>query len=232
MEILLPEREQHILEAIVRDYIAHAVPVSSQRIHERGGVGASPATIRNIMCDLTDRGYVMQPHTSAGRIPTQRGYRFFVDHCRETRVLPPRIEAQLRALSNWRQVLHLITHETHLLAAAASLKAHTAYTFGAHTLLAAPEFRDPELVIQFGSFVDVFSDRLAAYIPYLEGPTPHIFIEEENPVAEARWGSVVATQTASHIIFAIGPARMDYEGAGAVLESLALVTGIDDVFYG
>ena len=66
--------------AIIDDYIRSAEPVGSRSISKRGDVGFSPATIRNEMADLEDMGFLEQPHTSAGRIPSQKGYRYYVDH--------------------------------------------------------------------------------------------------------------------------------------------------------
>ncbi|OMC69036.1 MULTISPECIES: heat-inducible transcriptional repressor HrcA [unclassified Paenibacillus] len=77
---MLTERQRLILNAIVDDYIRSAEPVGSRSISKRGDVGYSPATIRNEMADLEDMGYLEQPHTSAGRIPSHKGYRYYVDH--------------------------------------------------------------------------------------------------------------------------------------------------------
>lgn len=77
---MLTERQKLILSAIVDNYISSAEPVGSRSISKRGGVGYSPATIRNEMSDLEEMGFLEQPHTSAGRIPSHKGYRYFVDH--------------------------------------------------------------------------------------------------------------------------------------------------------
>lgn len=77
---MLTERQKLILSAIVDDYIRLAEPVGSRSISKRGDIGYSPATIRNEMSDLEEMGYLEQPHTSAGRIPSQSGYRYYVDH--------------------------------------------------------------------------------------------------------------------------------------------------------
>jgi heat-inducible transcriptional repressor len=77
---MLSERQKMILSAIVDDYIRSAEPVGSRSISKRGDVAFSPATIRNEMSDLEELGYLEQPHTSAGRIPSEKGYRYYVDH--------------------------------------------------------------------------------------------------------------------------------------------------------
>jgi len=75
----LSARKMEILRAVVTDYVKTAQPVGSRTIARRYKMGFSPATIRNEMADLEEMGYLIQPHTSAGRIPSQRGYRYYVD---------------------------------------------------------------------------------------------------------------------------------------------------------
>jgi len=77
---MLDERKQKILSAIVEDYIATAEPIGSRTIARKYNIGISSATIRNEMADLEEMGYLSQPHTSAGRIPSNKGYRFYVDY--------------------------------------------------------------------------------------------------------------------------------------------------------
>lgn len=77
---MLTERQKSILLAVIDDYITSAVPVGSRTVSKKKNVGFSAATIRNEMADLEEMGYLEQPHTSAGRVPSQQGYRFYVDH--------------------------------------------------------------------------------------------------------------------------------------------------------
>ena len=77
---MLDDRKTAILSAVVQEYIASALPVGSTHIADAPGVRVSSATVRNEMAVLEQEGYLVQPHTSAGRIPTDKGYRFFVDH--------------------------------------------------------------------------------------------------------------------------------------------------------
>ena len=80
----MDERKVLILQAIIDDYIMTAMPVGSRTISRKSGVGFSPATIRNEMSDLEDLGYLDQPHTSAGRVPSNKAYRLYVDHLMKT----------------------------------------------------------------------------------------------------------------------------------------------------
>ncbi|MEW6082573.1 MAG: heat-inducible transcriptional repressor HrcA [Bacillota bacterium] len=85
----LDERKRKVLQALVEDYVATAAPVGSRTLARKYGLGVSPATIRNEMADLEEMGYLEQPHTSAGRIPTDLGYRFYVDSLMRIRGLDP-----------------------------------------------------------------------------------------------------------------------------------------------
>jgi heat-inducible transcriptional repressor len=76
---MLDDRKLSVLRAIVEDYVTMREPVGSKALVERHNLGVSPATIRNDMAALEEEGYIQQPHTSAGRIPTDKGYRLFVD---------------------------------------------------------------------------------------------------------------------------------------------------------
>jgi heat-inducible transcriptional repressor len=83
----LDNREQEILKAVIETYISSGKPVGSRTLSKKRKGDLSPATIRNIMADLESAGYLCQPHTSAGRIPTDEGYRYYVDHLIESATL-------------------------------------------------------------------------------------------------------------------------------------------------
>lgn len=92
------ERRLAVLRAIVEDYVATEEPVGSRALVERHGLGVSPATVRNDMAALEDEGYITQPHTSAGRVPTDKGYRLFVDRLTTVK---PMSTAEKRAISTF-----------------------------------------------------------------------------------------------------------------------------------
>ena len=75
----ITKRQEKILNSVIKEYIRFALPVSSQSLEEKYNFDVSPATLRNEMQVLSDLDYLLQPHTSAGRIPTDKGYRFFVN---------------------------------------------------------------------------------------------------------------------------------------------------------
>lgn len=91
----LTERQKTLLILIIRDYIESAQPVGSKRLAEHYNIGLSSATIRNEMGALTEMGYLRQPHTSAGRVPTEEGYRYFVSQMMNQAELPASIQATI-----------------------------------------------------------------------------------------------------------------------------------------
>jgi heat-inducible transcriptional repressor len=92
----LDERKAAILKAVVTDYVETSVPVGSVQIAHEAAIDVSPATVRADMAALEREGYLSQPHTSAGRIPTDKGYRFFVDHLAPLLPLDPAREEQVQ----------------------------------------------------------------------------------------------------------------------------------------
>jgi heat-inducible transcriptional repressor len=94
----MASRQLEILKAIVDEYVATEEPVGSKTIASRAGLGISPATIRNEMAVLEDAGLITQPHTSAGRIPTNKGYRVFVDQLDQ---IKPLSNAERKAIENF-----------------------------------------------------------------------------------------------------------------------------------
>ena len=92
------ERRLQVLRAIVQDYVSTNDPVGSKALAERHDLGVSPATIRNDMAVLEEQGYITQPHTSAGRVPTDKGYRLFVDRLSAVKPLSP---AERRAIERF-----------------------------------------------------------------------------------------------------------------------------------
>ena len=92
----LGERAQHLLRILIESYIRDGQPVGSRALSRESGLQLSSATMRNVMADLEELGFVASPHTSAGRIPTDKGYRFFVDTLLQLRPLDEAASAEIR----------------------------------------------------------------------------------------------------------------------------------------
>ena len=100
--MMLDDRKIKILAAVIHDYIATAEPIGSRTIARKYRIGISPATIRNEMADLEEMGYLSQPHTSAGRVPSHKGYRFYVDFLMPVKKLSDNEQALIRRIFNKR----------------------------------------------------------------------------------------------------------------------------------
>ncbi len=113
----LTDRERQVLEAVVRTYVDTAEPAGSRTVSRVFDLGVSAATVRNTMSDLEDKGYLFHPHTSAGRVPTDLAYRFFVDRLMEPRAPTPEdrasLERELHSASS--AVERLVLHATRAL---------------------------------------------------------------------------------------------------------------------
>src|SRR5262245_24126748 len=116
------DRSRRILAALIREYIASGEPVASSALAGGAGLGVSSATVRNILARLEEEGFVTQPHTSAGRIPTDRGYRFYVDLLLESkrprRTASAVVEAKLRRDSSGALLDSMLPQVSHLLSQA------------------------------------------------------------------------------------------------------------------
>jgi len=131
----LNERAQHLLRVLVQSYIRDGQPVGSRALSRDSGLSLSSATVRNIMADLEELGFVSSPHTSAGRIPTDRGYRFFVDALMRAD-LPATESEELRALREHLEATREGPKE--LVAAASRLLSRITHLAGVVTLPLAP----------------------------------------------------------------------------------------------
>jgi heat-inducible transcriptional repressor len=101
MPAMLEPRAQHLLKTLIERYVSDGQPVGSRALSRHSGLDLSPATVRNVMADLEEMGFITSPHTSAGRVPTAKGYRFFVDSLMVMKALEQneidRLEGELTA---------------------------------------------------------------------------------------------------------------------------------------
>ncbi len=137
------DRSRRILAALVREFIASGEPVASSVLVTAGGLGVSSATVRNIMARLEEEGFVQQPHTSAGRIPTDRGYRFYVDLLLEGR-RPNRaataVEARIRRENSDLRVEAVLPQVSHVLSQASRSVGFATRTAGEGAVFERVEF--------------------------------------------------------------------------------------------
>ena len=158
----LSSRQTHIIKAIVEEYIASAEPVSSEQLEKKYSLHVSPATIRNEMATLTKEGFLKQPHTSAGRIPTSMALRFYVDHLMQEKNLSVADEVSAKeqvwdARHNFdhlmRQTSLALASKTKSLSVIATDKGDV-YSAGTSNILDMPEFFDIDVTRTVLSLLD------------------------------------------------------------------------------
>lgn len=179
----LNRRERRVLEAVIRSYVETAEPAGSRTLSRRFGLGVSPATIRNTMSDLEDKGFLFHPHTSAGRVPTNKAYRAYVDSLLS---LPP-----LQALEAERLVEELTN------ATASPIEMvlrRAAQTLGVLTqeLGVAIGPRLDRSVLRRLELVRVSSERLLMVLTLEGGVVRTVFAEVPVEIADSALGAVTA----------------------------------------
>lgn len=183
----LTERQIKILKTIIEEYMESADPVGSQKIEKKYELGISPATIRNEMVRLTKEGYLKQPHTSAGRVPTKKAFKFYVDQLMEEKKLSVAEEVAAKekvwdARFDFDQLMkettRALAEQTHALAVAAT-KTGDVYHSGYSHLLEMPEFYDIDVTKTILSLLDETRALLNLFEKsFGEGPI-HLLLGEE-----------------------------------------------------
>jgi len=225
-------RQTNILEEIIKEYIDSAKPVSSQFLERECGLGICPATIRIEMQKLTDVGYVFQPHTSAGRVPTDKGYRFFVDNL---------LKREGLNLNNLLKIEKTIKEETKDIfkwfSGFAKILSEISSTFvfghlleedffakeGWEALLKEPEFEDRNFLFSFTDFLEDFEKDIESLELNSE---IKVYIGKENSSKRGEGFSVILSECSfpnrqKGIISILGPKRMPYEENISLMNSLA-----------
>jgi heat-inducible transcriptional repressor len=178
----LNEREALVLEAVVRTFVQTASPAASRTVARRFDLGVSPATIRNTMSDLTRKGYLSQPHASAGRMPTDKAYRYYVD----TMMRPDRLTSEeTRRIEAALDLTARTTAEERILARAVKALSVVTQELGVGL---AP--RMEEGVLEKIDLVGVSRERLLIVLAIRSGPVRTIFVEGERADSDEALGSV------------------------------------------
>ncbi len=233
----LSERKKMILNAIVSEYIETAEPVSSVTIVNKYNAGCSSATVRNEMAGLEEMGYLDKPHTSAGRIPSGRGYRFYVDSLfpyRTTDVVKAKLKrAFLSQLTETDDVIEKasdfisrFTNYTVIAMDSYENAPRRVYTGGVVNIFNHPEYKNLEKARRLINFIDS-RDSIYKVLSDSDGEERmHILIGDENIYEDLKDCSMVISHYCDPRgrrggLGIIGPTRMQY---ARVVASLATVT--------
>lgn len=225
----MDERSATILLHAVETYILTGRPAGSSLLQERTGLPVSTATIRAALHELDAAGYLHQPHTSAGRIPTDQGYRYYVDrtsspHARSARrqLLRAYQQAARRHVQQAAALAHAIAAQTRAFCLAGTAPQGTVTQTGMTYLMAGTTEEDLEVLRELSACMDraeELIDRFAADA----GNTTRVYIGRENPFISASHTSLVVRAVAgangrATVLTIMGPKRMPYRHYVRVLD--------------
>jgi len=211
--MFLDERKKRILQAIVNDYVKFAEPIASKIIADKYDLDLSSATIRNEMAELEELGLIEKTHTSSGRVPSDLGYRYYVDSLmdyydvtnEELTNLAEYLEGCGKMLTDISKMLSGLTHYTTI-----SMDKNDMVLYGRNNVFDYPEFRDIERLKKFMYLMEE-EDRIREIVDSYTNTDITIRIGEENNFDEVKDYSVVTFNYKDEgTIAIIGPKRMDY----------------------
>lgn len=227
------ERQYTLLTTLVREYINRDHPISSKRLTRLATVAFSPATVRHDLSNLEEEGYIYQPHTSAGRIPTDRGYRYYVDHM-SLRALSPLhqryVGTSLRAdQQRYRQPVRAIAKTlaryVHSCVLSSIVDSREVYEAGMVEMLQQTAKADHDILQEISKVLTKI-DRHLLDLYESERDQLRIYIGQENPLFKACYTSLLirTVTTASgrrSMLVVVGPKRMPYQRNIAILNAVA-----------
>lgn len=224
-------RQKEILKAVVELYTESALPIGSQALLDNYDFNVSSATLRNDLSALEDAGFLYQPHTSAGRIPTTQGYRAYVEDMMGEEMLTKseqqRLQSELLMLRAkqarmGRTTAKLLSALSGNLAVTGAFDKDEFYDFGMRELIENPEFQEIDELCRLVETLDSLDERLESILGDLPLGEARIYIGEENPIREiSNCSMVIAPYENSEgrgIIAIIGPKRMHYAKNKSLLE--------------
>lgn len=228
------DRQREVLAAVVELYTKTAEPVGSEALLERHHFPVSSATLRNDMLALEEAGYLYQPHTSAGRIPTDAGYRYYVEEMMGDKPLSKKDQLKLqeeflilKAKHNRtvRTTARLLSALSGNLGVSGMIGKDEVYDFGMKSLMENPEFQEMDELSRLVETLDTLDEKIDVLMAGLKDGETRIYIGEENPVAGIEHCAMVISPYRDRdgergMLAIIGPKRMEYAKNKSLIEHM------------
>lgn len=231
-------RQKTILTAIIKEYIQTAEPVGSKILVDKYNFDLSGATLRNEMKSLEDAGFLSQPHASAGRIPTDKGYRFFVDSLMGEKELTVNEQRQLqtellktKAKYNRlaKSTAKILSRLSDNLVISGILDSQDICEAGMPKLLKQPEFKNPDEVYEIAQALDLLDDNVESLCNKAKTKCVKVYIGKENPLHIKNCSMLVSQikypSGEKGFLAIIGPKRMQYNKNISLLEHITKFLG-------
>lgn len=222
----LNDRKKALLEAIIKQHIKTAVPVGSNLLATKGGFDLSTATLRNEMMDLEKEGYLAQPHTSAGRVPTEKGYRFFIDNFLEDKGLSEKhknqLEMMLKSEKDDSFAVKQVAKEMAAIsngAVVVGFSPRDIYYTGLTNVFRQPEFAELDVIYNLSEVIDHLDDAVGKIFNNITRDV-QILLGKENPFGKQCSTILTKYQRAGNegLIAILGPMRMNYSHNRALIK--------------
>jgi transcriptional regulator of heat shock response len=228
----MTDRQKEILRMIISEYTQTALPVGSNDLVKKHRLPFSSATLRNEMLSLEKEGYLQKAHISSGRIPTDQGYRYFIDNLVERKDTSIEYQKKLEL-----ELLKMRTHNIHLersvgkmlsamskcLVISGVLEKGEYQNFGIHNLLEGPEFTNLDDFSKITTVLDTIDEKIDKVLAKAEKGEIKIFVGKENPIKEIQESSMIVSryedqQGNDKVIALIGPKSMKYQKNKKLIE--------------
>ncbi len=213
---MLTTRQQQLFGMVVDSFISSALPVGSKFLSEAGGLQISSATIRNEMRFLEEQGLIEQPFTSAGRVPTEKGYSYYIEHILDrekplSKKFQDALENSFEGDSSSMRIKNLAKAIASFTRAsvAVGFSHHDTYYTGISYLFENPEFSDYDFARSISSVVDRLEDSMDTFFDTLSDDI-EIYVGKKNPL-HPQCAALVGRVEKKMLFGIFGPMRMDYQ---------------------
>ncbi|MFZ6015149.1 MAG: hypothetical protein ACOYUZ_02215 [Patescibacteria group bacterium] len=211
----MDERLQKIFTYVIEQVIATGEPIGSQYLVDRYNLNISPATVRNYFAVLEKDGYIMQPHTSSGRIPTEKGYQYYIENILQPRILSKKENKDLESVAQafgkdvvTVKALAKVAAELAQNAVIVSLAENDSYYTGLSHLFTQPEFKDWNRIVSMSDVLDRL-DEVLSIMHSKHYDKPSVFLGNDCPFG-SMCGTVITSLPGGYTFGILGPMRMDY----------------------